>query len=249
MVSAETLALQGSDIRQVQSTTQLLRIIAKTIGSVGSLTGGNAPALTRQQWITNTSDLEGVAESDLLAFIADQLARVFMQGGDTGLNIAGDEVFLDATQTTIEGVTANIIGSTELRIADPSVVAGTATSGAPLRLTNATTGQVAYGPVSETFQLVGFAAVSASRNIANSDLGLTLLYSGTSNITLTIPSGLVSGLKFRVIQGSTGKVTIAGSGVTVNGKNGHLSTGGAWHVIDVVQAGATQFVVYGDTAA
>ena len=40
-----------------------------------------------------------------------------------------------------------------------------------------------------------------------------------------------------------------GARATVNGKSGHLSTGGQWHVVDVIQTGAAQFVVYGDTAA
>lgn len=249
MVPAATLATQGSQLRQIQSTTPLLQIIAKTLGTVGSQNGGNAPSLTRDQWLAATSDLQGVAESDLLAFIADQLARIFMQGGQPGLVITGDEFNADVTQATIDAENASVIGSTSLSIASPACVASPQTSkvGAPLRLTSLD-GAVEYGPVGENFQTVTSASLSASRNVANSDLGVTLLYSGASNITLTIPTGLVTGLKFRVIQGSTGKVTIAGSGVSVNGKNGHLSTGGAWHVIDVVQAGATQFVVYGDTA-
>lgn len=248
MVTASTLAIQGNQLRQLQTTTPLLQIIAKTLGSVGSQNGGNAPALTREQWLAATTDLQGVAESDLLAFIADQLARIFMQGGQPGLSVTGDEFSVDVTQGTLEANTAQIIGSTSLSVASPAVVAATATVGSPLRLT-AGTGTVEYGPVSEAFQPVAFEALAASRNATNADLGKTLLYTGSGNITLTIPSGLVSGLKFRVIQGSTGKVTIAGTGVTVSGKNGHLSTGGAWHVIDVIQAGATQFVVYGDTAA
>lgn len=248
MVTASTLASQGSQLRQIQSTTPLLQIIAKTLGTVGSQNGGNAPSLTRDQWLAATSDLQGVAESDLLAFIADQLARIFMQGGQPGLVVTGDEVNLTAAQATIDGDDTVISGSTSLTISDPACVAGTATTGSPLRLID-DNGLCEYGPVGEMFQTVTYAALSASRNVANSDLGMTLLYSGASNITLTIPTGLVTGLKFRVIQASTGKVTIAGSGVTVNGKNGHLSTGGAWHVIDVVQAGATKFVVYGDTAA
>lgn len=248
MVTANTLAIQGQQLRQIQSTTPLLQIIAKTLGTVGSQNGGNAPSLTRDQWLAATADLQGVAESDLLAFIADQLARIFYQGGQPGLSITGDEVALSATEATLEGADTSISGSASLVISDPACVAGTATTGSPLRLID-NNGLCEYGPVGEGFQTVTYAALSASRNVANSDLGVTLLYSGASNITLTIPTGLVTGLKFRVIQGSTGKVTIAGSGVSVNGKNGHLSTGGAWHVIDVVQAGATQFVVYGDTAA
>jgi len=250
MVTAATLAIQGSQLRQIQSTTPLLQIIAKTLGTVGSQNGGNAPSLTRDQWLAATSDLQGVAESDLLAFIADQLARIFMQGGQPGLVITGEEFNASATQATIDAESMAIIGSTSLTIASPACVASPQTSpvGAPLLLTTLD-GAVEYGLVGESFQTVTTGTLTASRNVANADLGVTLTYAGSGNITLTIPTGLASGFKFRVVQASTGKVTIAGSGVTVNGKNGHLSTGGAWHVIDVVQTGATQFVVYGDNAA
>lgn len=250
MVTADTLATQGSQLRQILPTTPLLQIIAKTLGTVGSQNGGNAPSLTRDQWLAATADLQGVAESDLLAFIADQLARIFMQGGQPGLVITGDEFNANVTQSTIDATNASIIGSASLTIASPACVASpqTSTVGAPLRLTSLN-GAVEYGNVGENFQTVAPAALTASRNVANADNGVTLVYSGSGNITLTIPTGLIAGLKFRVVQAGSGKVTIAGSGVTVNGKNGHLSTGGQWQVVDVIQTGATQFVVYGDTAA
>lgn len=248
MVSAGTLAIQGEQLRQIQSTTPLLQIVAKTLGTVGSQNGGNAPSLTRDQWLAATSDMQGIAESDILAFIADQLARILYQGGQPGLSITGVEVNLSANQATLEGAETSVIASNLLYIATPQVVSLAGAIGAPLVL-QGSSGECEYGIASESFQKVAFATVSASRNVSNSDLGATLLYNGASNITLTIPSGLISGFKFRVVQGGTGKVTIGGSGVTINGKNGHLSTGGAWHVVDVVQVSASGFVVYGDTAA
>lgn len=190
MTTASKLAAQGNQLRQIQSTSPLLAILAKVLGNIHE-NAADAPPFTRAQWNAEIADLQQVAESDLLAFIVDQAARTFTVNGAPGLNV----------------------------------------------------------PVSEAIVSASFLTLTASRNVANSDLGLTLFYSAAGNITLTIPSGLASGLKFRVVQGSTGKVTIAGSGVTVSGKNNHLSTGGAWHVIDVVQVGATQFVVYGDTGA
>ena len=234
MITATKLASQGNDIRQIQSESPLWAIIAKAIGSLHE-NAADAPPLTREQWLAAISDLQGVAQSDLLAFTADQLARTFLPGGSPGLSVTGSAITLSA--------------DTAFKLLTPFVVSGTSEAGAPLALMNAVNGTVEFAAIGERFLLASYEAVSASRNIANADLGKTLVYSGTSNITLTIPAGLVAGMKFRVIQASSGKVTIAGSGVTVNGKNGHLSTGGAWHVIDVTQAGATQFVVYGDTAA
>ena len=89
--------------------------------------------------------------------------------------------------------------------------------------------------------------ITASRTLTDDDHGKTLYYAGTSNITLTIPSGLIPGLMVRVVQGSSGKVTAAGSGVTVNGKQGQLATGGQWHMVTYHYLTASLYLVEGDT--
>ena len=191
MTTAAKLAAQGSQLRQIQSTTPLLAILAKTIGSIHE-NAADAPPFTRDQWISNIGDLQHVAESDLLAFIVDQVARTLTVNGNPGLNM----------------------------------------------------------PVSEAVISPSVATLTASRNIAASDLGQTLYYAGSTAITLTVPSGLPSAFAFNVVQAGTGKVTIAASGgMAVNGKSGQLATGGQWNVIHCVRATSTQFVVYGDTGA
>ncbi len=61
----------------------------------------------------------------------------------------------------------------------------------------------------------GSITVNGSRSISSADGNATLIYSGNTNITLTIPSGLGSGFSFTVVQAGTGKVTmVAGGGVT-----------------------------------
>jgi hypothetical protein len=191
MTSASKLAAQGNQLRQLQSTTPLLAILAKAIGNLHE-TGPDAPPFTRDQWMSEINDIQFIAESDLMAFITDQVVRTFTVNGAPGLNV----------------------------------------------------------PVSEAVVSPSIATLTASRNVSASDAGQTLYYAGSTNITLTIPSGLPSAFGFNVIQAGSGKVTLAASGgMTVSGKNNHLSTGGAWHVIHCVRATSTQYVVYGDTAA
>ena len=129
-----------------------------------------------------------------------------------------------------------------------ALTSGTATSGDAVPIARAGTNyRVTVDSIAALAPQGTVTSVSGTGTV--SGLTLTGTVTGSGNITLTIPTGLVGGLKFRVVQAGSGKVTIAGSGVNVNGKNGHLSTGGQWHVVDVIQTAATQFVVYGDTGA
>lgn len=147
------------------------------------------------------------------------------------------------------GVSINAL-TTEgtLTLNTPFRAAGGLGVGQPVVLYDAGTGLVDFGTVPEQFTTGAVDTLSASRSVSNTDLGETLYYTGSGNITLTIPSGLVTGWWCRVVQGGAGKVTFAGSGVTVSGKQGQLSTGGQWHVIEARRLTASQYIVHGDTA-
>jgi len=147
------------------------------------------------------------------------------------------------------GVSVNALTTQgQLTLNTPLRVAGGLGVGQPVVLYDAGTGLVDFGTVPEQFTTGAVDTLTASRNVSNADLGETLYYTGAGNITLTIPSGLSTGWWCRVVQGGAGKVTLAGSGVTVSGKQGQLSTGGQWHVIEVRRLTASQYVVHGDTA-
>lgn len=145
----------------------------------------------------------------------------------------------------INGV-AQIMGPLELFT--PFVDAGGLSVGQPVVLYDASVGRVDFGTVPEQFTTGVVDTLTASRSVSNADNGVTLYYTGSGNITLTIPTGLVAGWWCRVVQGGAGKVTFAGSGVTVSGKQGQLSTGGQWHVLEVRRLTASQYIVHGDTA-
>lgn len=141
--------------------------------------------------------------------------------------------------------TAQIVGPLELFT--PFVDAGGLIPGMPVILYDASVGRADFGNVPEQFTTGVVETLSASRNVSNDDLGKTLYYTGAGNITLTIPFGRVPGWWCRIAQGGSGKVTFAGSGVTVSGKHGHLSTGGQWHVIEARRLTASQYMIHGDT--
>ena len=153
------------------------------------------------------------------------------------------------TFQSFTGVSINALTTQgTLTLNTPFRVAGGLGVGQPVVLYDAGTGLVDFGTVPEQFTTGAVDTLTASRNVSNADLGETLYYTGAGNITLTIPSGLSTGWWCRVVQGGAGKITLAGSGVTVSGKQGQLSTGGQWHVIEVRRLTASQYVVHGDTA-
>lgn len=99
MITAAKLAAQGNELRQIQSDSPLWAIIAKAVGSLHE-SASNTPPLTREQWLAATADLQGVAQSDLLAFVADQFARTFIRSGSPGLNLPVPEPLLQVETLT-----------------------------------------------------------------------------------------------------------------------------------------------------
>ena len=161
------------------------------------------------------------------------------------LNLTSFSASTGAASFNLNGA-AQIVGPLELFT--PFVDAGGLSPGMPVILYDASVGRVDFGNVPEQFTTGFVETLSASRSVSNADNGETLYYTGASNITVTIPAGLVTGWWCRVVQGGAGKVTFAGSGVTVSGKQGHLSTGGQWHVIEARRLTASQYLIHGDTA-
>ena len=177
------------------------------------------------------------------------LGNLTMDGGSLRtmalINLTAFSASTAAASFNLNG-TAQIVGPLELFT--PLVDAGGLSPGMPVILYDASVGRVDFGNVPEQFTTGVVDTLTASRSVSNADNGETLYYTGASNITLTIPSGLVPGWWCRVVQGGAGKVTFAGSGVTVSGKQGHLSTGGQWHVVEVRRLTASQYLIHGDTA-
>jgi hypothetical protein len=166
-------------------------------------------------------------------------ARTLAFTGFTNITVASS-----TASVTIDG---GVSTTGQLNLFTPLVDAGGIAVGQPLVLYG-TSGWTDFGMTSDLWVAGSVETITAGRTLSNADHGKTLYYTGTANITLTIQTGLVAGFRVTVVQGSTGKVTAAGSGVTVNGKHGQLSTGGQWHAVRYHRLTASLYLVEGDTA-
>jgi len=87
---------------------------------------------------------------------------------------------------------------------------------------------------------------SASFTLGSTDNNKVFLISTASAVTITVPSTLPVGFSAQFIQGSTGALTLSGSGVTLNSANG-LTTRTTNSVIGLVLNSTTTGFVFGDS--
>lgn len=91
---------------------------------------------------------------------------------------------------------------------------------------------------------------SAPYTVQVSDMGCMVTYTNTVNITFTLSSSLdvPVGSFFQILQRSSGRILVSGSGVTVNGTPA-TRTRAQWAYATVMKVTDTSWVVMGDTAA
>lgn len=95
--------------------------------------------------------------------------------------------------------------------------------------------------------LAGNRYITAGETVTRGRHQSTLMVNSATPVTITIPSGMVSGFNFSVVQVGAGQVTIATSGgPTIQGRNG-LKTAGQYARININQYNKTAYVVSGDT--
>lgn len=85
--------------------------------------------------------------------------------------------------------------------------------------------------------------------VQSTDNGCLLYFTNSAAITLTVPSGLLSGFNFTVLQGGTGQITPTASGTTLVNVFGHTKTYGQWAMISFVSHVTDNFVFGGSTVA
>ena len=92
--------------------------------------------------------------------------------------------------------------------------------------------------------------VTTSRALTAADNGLVLKVNSASTVTLTVPSTLPENFSCAVVQYGAGKVTMAaGSGVTLRGSGGFLSTSAQYASIGLIPVAPGEYAVTGQTAA
>jgi len=86
------------------------------------------------------------------------------------------------------------------------------------------------------------------------DAGGLVDLNNASSITMTVPPNssvdFPVGTRINLLQSGAGQVTVAaGSGVTINSKDGNLKLTGQWSAATLVQRSANSWVLIGDLAA
>jgi len=166
--------------------------------------------------------------------------------------LLGDVTVSGSFNWTWSGLSTITLGASTIALAGLVQIqlplGNTATQGQPLLLASSgASGLVAWGNLQESFIDPVNVTITAGRALTDSDHGDTLVYSGSSNITLTAPASLRSGFFVRVVAMGTGAITFAaGSGATVNGPQGQLSTGHQYATAELRKVTSTAFVAFGN---
>lgn len=94
-----------------------------------------------------------------------------------------------------------------------------------------------------------FQTQNASFTLTNSQNGATIVSSGTSQIVITVPTGLPLGFGTAIIQAGAGAIFCSGAAnVTIRNRQDHTRSNGQWAVISLVQFAQNNFILAGDTA-
>jgi hypothetical protein len=85
-----------------------------------------------------------------------------------------------------------------------------------------------------------------SRTLSASDMQKIIYCTSSSAVTITCAAGLGAGFNVTIIQGGTGKVTVAAGGQTLVSYSSLFSTMGQYAVISLVAPVANTFVAAGN---
>lgn len=95
----------------------------------------------------------------------------------------------------------------------------------------------------------GTVDVASSRSLASSDDGKTLNITATTDITLTVPTGLPAGFGCAIFQSTTGAAAFSASSTTiVPATSGNTKTGGAGKIASLIQTSTNTYSLSGGTA-
>lgn len=87
---------------------------------------------------------------------------------------------------------------------------------------------------------------TTSRTLSATDNGKIIYCTNSSAVTINCASGLGAGFNVTIIQGGTGKVTVAPNSQTLNSYSGLFSTMGQYAVISLISPAANEFIAAGN---
>lgn len=92
----------------------------------------------------------------------------------------------------------------------------------------------------------GIKEITADYTITANDNGYSINANSTTDINVTIPSGLDIGFKITVYQTGTGKITFIGSGTTIKNRLSRFKTAGLDAGVGVLCTGTDVYHITGD---
>ena len=79
-----------------------------------------------------------------------------------------------------------------------------------------------------------------------SENGKIIVFTGDSNVTLTVPVGLAIGFNCLIVQEGDGEITLTQSSTIISNRNGHTQTSGPYAVMSLFSYDTNKFISSGD---
>lgn len=88
--------------------------------------------------------------------------------------------------------------------------------------------------------------LTGNYTLTATDDNFALVFNTTSDVTLTVPSGLVLGFNVSIYQSGTGTVTVQGSGANVRNRLLRFRTAGQYAAAGLLCTATNEFYISGD---
>jgi len=244
-----TLALGSADNTAV--TVDALAITATSINAL-TLTDGTASFALGGTGATTLSaattvDLDGTGAMSLNSSGgAINIGNdVVSQAINVGTHGAGRTMVVGNSQGTTS--VSIISGTGDIALTSADKITISASSGSQ---TNGTGGVVDFtGSQIENFK-ASIYEDSGHHTLTAGENGKIIVFTSSSNVTLTVPTNLAIGFNCLIIQEGTGVVSItAAAGSTVRNRNSHVKTAGQYAVMSLLSYSNNIFISSGDGAS
>ncbi len=90
-------------------------------------------------------------------------------------------------------------------------------------------------------------ATGISDTLSTADLGCVVVYTASTEVSVTVPNGLGAGFNCLMVQGAAGQVRpVASAGVTLSNRQNYTKTAAQWSVMTILSHADNAFVLSGD---
>lgn len=185
-----------------------------------------------------------------MSYLPNYLTQQFPEVTPDNSDIIRIERGVESFKATVAGIK----GTGGSGPTGPTGATGATGSTGPTGATGATgsTGPTASGVISaDAYQLSTSAIITdatTSRILSSGDNGRVLYFTSTSDVTLSMASGLGKGFSCAVIQGAAGQIIFAANSQTMTVAGGFTKTSSAGAMASVIAPAANVFFVSGALA-